>query len=158
MNTYALAVFLCIFPFGIDDQPDHCRTCNTYEQVCRVEAWGDILNSLGKSAAQVQELAGKVNSGGKPHRLGCLIEQPYKEQIGEVQDQQLFNIYLFHSSIPLSFCLLRFSTLSFFCTSSFMLDMSLRIDGFFAWESCFAENSLNAAVITSASLPLKNTR
>lgn len=32
------------------------------------------------------------------------------------------------------------------------------MEGFFSWESCFAENSLKAAVITSASRPLKNTR
>ena len=39
-----------------------------------------------------------------------------------------------------------------------MLDKSFRMEGFFSWESCFAENSLKAAVITSASRPLKNTR
>ena len=41
---------------------------------------------------------------------------------------------------------------------SFREESSLRIEGFFSCVSFFAENSLKAAVSTSASRPLKNTR
>ncbi|MEI3226141.1 MAG: hypothetical protein V8S39_03475 [Lachnospiraceae bacterium] len=49
-----------------------------------METGSNALHSLRKSAAQVQQFAGEVSSGREPYRLGCLIEQPHKEQIGEI--------------------------------------------------------------------------
>ena len=44
------------------------------------------------------------------------------------------------------------------CAASLSVESSFRIEGFFSCVSFFAENSLKAAVSTSASRPLKNTR
>ena len=44
------------------------------------------------------------------------------------------------------------------CAASLSVESSFRIEGFFSCVSFFAENSLKAAVSTSASRPLKKTR
>lgn len=44
------------------------------------------------------------------------------------------------------------------CAASLRVESSFRIEGFFSCVSFFAENSLKAAVSTSASRPLKKTR
>ena len=79
------------------------------------------------------------------------------EALRQIEDKQLFD-FMLHSDTSLSL----FFTLSR-CTVkpaafSFREESSLRIEGFFSCVSFFAENSLKAAVSTSASRPLKNTR
>lgn len=95
--------------------------------------------------------------GGKAYCCAYLVKQIDKEQIGQVEDKQLFD-FLLHSdtSLSLFFTLSRcaFKPAAF----SFREESSLRIEGFFSCVSFFAENSLKAAVSTSASRPLKNTR
>ena len=87
----------------------------------------------------------------------AVVVSPSIEQIRQIEDKQLFN-FLLHSdtSLSLFFTLSRcaFKPAAF----SFREESSLRIEGFFSCVSFFAENSLKAAVSTSASRPLKNTR
>ena len=75
---HAFTVFLCVFAFGVDNQPDYHRTDQPHKQVCRVKSGSNAFHSLRKSVSQVQQFAGEVSSGRESHRLGCLIEQPHK--------------------------------------------------------------------------------
>lgn len=85
------------------------------------------------------------------------IKEPDKEQIGEIEDKQLLDFRL-HNSRPLSL-FFTFSRCAFLpCAASLRLVSSFRIEGFLSCVSFFAENSLKAAVSTSASRPLKKTR
>src|SRR5699024_4980542 len=95
--------------------------------------------------------------GGKAHRLSDFIKEIHKEQIRGVEDKQFLD-FRFHSSIPLSLCFV-FWRFALSCFAAFLKDANaLRIEGFCSRESFFAENSLNASVITSISLPRKETR
>ena len=63
-----------------------------------------------------------------------------------------------HSDTSLSL-FLTFARSAFLpCAASLRVESSFRIEGFFSCVSFFAENSLKAAVSTSASRPLKKTR
>ena len=70
---------------------------------------------------------------------------------------QFFHFRL-HRSIPLSIFFTVSRAAVRFAASAFFSPISLRTDGLRSMSSFFAENSRNAAVSTSASLPLKNTR
>jgi len=154
---HAFSVLLRVLAFHVNGKPDNDRPRNADKQIGGVQARRDTGKGGGKARPKLQELFACVCAGGKAYCCAYLVKQIDKEQIGQVEDKQLFD-FLLHSdtSLSLFFTLSRcaFKPAAF----SFREESSLRIEGFFSCVSFFAENSLKAAVSTSASRPLKNTR
>ena len=63
----------------------------------------------------MQELLAGIRAGGKAYALRRLVKQVYEQDLGRVQEQFLFQLFIQpHSSSPLSLC----RTLSFFTACS----------------------------------------
>ena len=119
----------------------------------------DIARHL-KALPDMQQLFRDVKPRRQPHRLAELIKEIHKEQIRQVW-QKIFFEFVLHRS-TLRSLVLTFSPRS--CSLCCVLDCSCafsslrRMEGAFSRLRFLAENSRKAAVITSASRPLKNTR
>ena len=153
----ALAVFAGVFPFGVHRQPDDDRPGDAHQQVHRMQAWCRIRKRLRKALAQMQELFRGVKAGRKAHRLAELIKEIHEQQIREVENEGFFP-GIGHNSTPRSLVLTFSRWRCWALACCFAWSSSLRIEGFFSFSRFFAENSRKAAVMTSASRPLKNTR
>ena len=132
------------------------RLC-TAQQVQRMQAGCRRRKRLRKALAQMQELFRGVKAGRKAHRLAELIKEIHEQQIREVEDENLFQVNR-HNSTPRSLVLTFSRWRCWALACCFACSSSLRMEGFFSFSRFFAENSRKAAVMTSASRPLKNTR
>ena len=95
--------------------------------------------------------------GCKAHRLAELIKEIHEQQIRKVEDENLLQVNR-HNSTPRSLVLTFSRWRCWALACCFACSSSLRIEGFFSFSRLIAENSRKAAVMTSASRPLKNTR
>ena len=111
---------------------------------------------LRKALAQMQELFRGVKAGCKAHRLAELIKEIHEQQIRKVEDENLLQVNR-HNSTPRSLVLTFSRWRCWALACCFACSSSLRIEGFFSFSRLIAENSRKAAVMTSASRPLKDT-
>ena len=109
-------------------------------------------NSLNKLAKELLSDFKEVDDNFKG-----IIKEIYEHQIREV-GEQLFLPVNRHNSTPRSLVLTFSRWRCWALDCCFACSSSLRMEGFFSFSKFFAENSRKAAVITSASRPLKNTR
>ena len=131
--------------------------CARHSMVLRMQAGQPRRKRPRKALAQMQELFRGVKAGRKAHRLAELIKEIHEQQIREV-GEQLFLPVNRHNSTPRSLVLTFSRWRCWALACCFACSNSLRIEGFFSFSRFFAENSRKAAVMTSASRPLKNTR
>ena len=129
----------------------------TAQQVQRMQTGQPRRKRLRKALAQMQELFRGVKAGRKAHRLAELIKEIDKQQIREVEDENLLQVNR-HNSTPRSLVLTFSRWRCWALACCFACSSSLQIEGFFSFSRLIAENSRKAAVMTSASQPLKNTR
>ena len=129
----------------------------TAQQVQRMQAGQPRRKRLRKAMAQMQELFRGVKAGRKAHRLAELIKEIHEQKIREVEDEKLLQVNR-HNSTPRSLVLTFSRWRCWVLTCCFACSSSLRMEGFFSFFRFFAENSRKAAVMMSASRPLKNTR
>ena len=129
----------------------------TAQQVQRMQTGQPRRKRLRKALAQMQELFRGVKAGRKAHRLAELVKEIHEQQIREVGDQ-LFLPVNRHNSTPRSLVLTFSRWRCWALACCFACSSSLQIEGFFSFSRLIAENSRKAAVMTSASQPLKNTR
>ena len=92
--------------------------------------------------------------GAPPGRAYQRDTRTADREVGE----QLFLPVNRHNSTPRSLVLTFSRWRCWALACCFACSNSLRIEGFFSFSRFFAENSRKAAVMTSASRPLKNTR
>lgn len=129
----------------------------TAQQVQRMQTGQPRRKRLRKALAQMQELFRGVKAGCKAHRLAELIKEIHEQQIRKVEDENLLQVNR-HSSTPRSLVLTFSRWRCWALACCFACSSSLQIEGFFSFSRLIAENSRKAAVMTSASQPLKNTR
>jgi len=147
----------CMLRWRECDRGSSTARARTAQQVQRMQAGRRIRKRLRKVLAQMQELFRGVKAGRKAHRLAELVKEIHEQQIREVGDQ-LFLPVNRHNSTPRSLVLTFSRWRCWALDCCFACSSSLRMEGFFSFSRFFAENSRKAAVITSASRPLKNTR
>ena len=157
MFSEIVRVFAGVFSFGVHRQPDDGRPGDTHQQVQRMQAEQPRRKRLRKALTQMQELFRGVKAGRKAHRLAELIKEIHEQQIREVEDENLLPVNR-HNSTPRSLVLTFSRWRCWALDCCFACSSSLRMEGFFSFSRFFAENSRKAAVMTSASRPLKNTR
>ena len=147
----------CMHRWRECDHGSSTARLRTAQQVQRMQAGQPRRKRPRKALAQMQELFRGVKAGRKAHRLAELVKEIDKQKILEV-GEQLFLPVNRHNSTPRSLVLTfsRWRCCALVCC--FACSSSLRMEGFFSFSGFFAENSRKAAVITSASRPLKNTR
>lgn len=153
----ALAIFASVFSFGVHRQPNNDRPGDTHQQVQRMQTGQPRRKRLRKALTQMQELFRGVKAGRKAHRLAELIKEIYEQQIREVENEGFFP-GVGHNSTPRSLVLTFSRWRCWALACCFAWSSALRMEGFFSFSRFFAENSRKAAVMTSASRPLKNTR
>lgn len=147
----------CMLRWHECDHGSSTAQSRTAQQVQRMQAGRRIRKRLRKVLAQMQELFRGVKAGRKAHCLAELIKEIHEQQIRDVGKQFLFPVNR-HNSTPRSLVLTFSRWRCWALACCFACSSSLRIEGFFSFSRFFAENSRKAAVITSASRPLKNTR
>ena len=153
---HALAVFLGVFLLGVDHQPDNDGCGKPNQQIGGMEAGGGAGKGSREALPDMQQLCRQIRTLRQPERLSDLSKQIDKGKIWEMEYDLLFDFRL-HRSIPLSI-FFTLSRLAVCAASAFFSARSRRTEGLRSLSSFFLENSRNAAVSTSASRPLKNTR
>ena len=155
-----LAVLLRVLALDIYRQPDENRTENVDADIQHMKAGRRAGKGRLKALSDMQQLFRDVRPRCQPHRLAELIKEIHEEQIRQIR-QKIFFEFILHRS-TLRSLVLTFSPCS--CSLCCVLDCSCafsslrRMEGAFSQLMFLAENSRKAAVITSASRPLKNTR
>ena len=147
----------CMLRWRECDRGSSTAQLRTAQQVQRMQAGQPRRKRPRKALAQMQELFRGVKAGRKAHRLAELIKEIHEQQIREV-GEQLFLPVNRHNFTPRSLVLTFSRWRCWALACCFACSNSLRIEGFFSFSRFFAENSRKAAVMMSASRPLKNTR
>ena len=147
----------CMHRWRECDHGSSTARLRTAQQVQRMQAGQPRRKRPRKALAQMQELFRGVKAGRKAHRLAELVKEIDKQKILEV-GEQLFLPVNRHNSTPRSLVLTFSRWRCWALACCFAWFSSLRMEGLFSFSRFFAENSRKAAVITSASRPLKNTR
>ena len=147
----------CMHRWRECDHGSSTARLRTAQQVQRMQAGQPRRKRPRKALAQMQELFRGVKAGRKAHRLAELVKEIDKQKILEV-GEQLFLPVNRHNSTPRSLVLTFSRWRCWALACCFACSSSLRIEGFFSFSRLIAENSRKAAVMTSASRPLKNTR
>ena len=147
----------CMHRWRECDHGSSTARLRTAQQVQRMQAGQPRRKRPRKALAQMQELFRGVKAGRKAYRLAELVKEIDKQKIWEV-GEQLFLPVNRHNSTPRSLVLTFSRWRCWALACCFACSNSLRIEGFFSFSRFFAENSRKAAVMTSASRPLKNTR
>ena len=147
----------CMHRWRECDRGSSTARLRTAQQVQRMQAGQPRRKRLRKALAQMQELFRGVKAGRKAYRLAELVKEIDKQTIREV-GEQLFLPVNRHNSTPRSLVLTFSRWRCWALDCCFACSSSLRMEGFFSFSRFFAENSRKAAVMMSASRPLKNTR
>src|SRR5699024_2897671 len=121
----------------------------------RVEAGHRIGKSLTDCGEERQQFCGNIRSFCQTPCFSQIGSKQSKNQIRDIQNYQAFDFFLTHKSRSCFFCR-TFAGME--ATNCFSLFSCLSTLGFFCFCSRDAEYSLNAAVMASPSLALKNTR
>ena len=89
---HAFSVLLRVLAFHVNGKPDNDRPRNADKQIGGVQARRDTGKGGGKARPKLQELFACVCAGGKAYCCAYLVKQIDKEQIGQVEDKQLFDL------------------------------------------------------------------
>src|SRR5699024_3372614 len=154
---HVVAVFLGVFAFQVHRQPQRRAAANPHGQVQRVQAGPPAAQSYRQCGEKRKHLGRNVCAGGKPPGFPQVGGKQAQQDIGQVQQDQLFHIQLLHRSG--SFLWARSTTALF--TSSLNCASFSSTDGRSlrsAFLTFFWVYSEKAAVSASASRPLKKIR
>lgn len=94
----AVAVFLGVFAFEVDSQPQGRSAAQAHQQVGGVKAGGGGLKRGGKAVHQMQHLVRKLCPGRKPPCLPQLGGIEAHEQVREIGEDIFFQVDLSHRS------------------------------------------------------------
>lgn len=94
----AVAVFLGVFAFDVDCQPQARPTAQAHQQIGGVKTGGGGLKRGGKAVHQVQYLVRKLHPGRKPPCLPQLGGIEAHEQVREIGEDIFFQVDLSHRS------------------------------------------------------------
>ena len=150
------STFLFRAVLGVHHQPQCHRTGHAHRQIEQVEAGGGAFKGKGKAVRKVQQLFRQIRPSRQPVGLSQLAEQVNKQQVGQVDDYQLFHFRL-HRDSPLSLIFSLVCWLLLAAAFSFRTARVFRMEGRSCCLSFLAVNSLNACSRLSACLDLKIT-
>ena len=153
----ALAIFLCILALGIHRQPNNDRPGDTRQQVQRMQTWQPEENASVKPWLKCRNFSEASRPGARRTAWQSLSKRYTNSRYGRLGISFFFQSNR-HNSTPRSLVLTFSRWRCWALDCCFACSSSLRMEGFFSFSRFFAENSRKAAVITSASRPLKNTR
>ena len=94
----SLAVFLGVFALHVDREPEGRAAGDAHQQIERVEAGGGGLKGQHKAVHDVQQLLRSVRSRRQPPCLAQLCGVEPQNEVGDVGNDQLLDIDLFHRS------------------------------------------------------------
>ena len=93
-----MAVFLGVLPFEVDRKPEAQAAGDTHQQINGMETGGGGLKRQHKTAHNPQQLLGQAGAGGQSPRLSQLGGVEAQDEIGDVGNDDFFEIFLCHRS------------------------------------------------------------